>query len=171
MARTRPSGLPLVPDDEALVLQELAEIDRRGRIDLLPRWAGHVRWLKFPITDQIDALMILEEPGRLSLRSWEPAGPAIQARYKQLAQAADETDDADLEALRVIQDRYRRLSIPKDHRPALGDAALHHIGLSLKHGLTTNAWVVVSPTRIDILGSTYRDSKNSGGHPALDDLP
>src|SRR5882724_4361165 len=108
MAETRPSGTPVIPDVEALVTQELAEVDGRGRLHLLPRWAKRTNWLSLPATDEFEALMILVEPGRLSLKSWEPDGPRIQKRYRDLSIAEG---GPDLEALRLIQDRYRKLPI------------------------------------------------------------
>lgn len=168
MADTRPSGVPVIPDDEALVTQELVEIDKRGRLHLLPRWAKHISWLPLPATNDLDALMILMEPGRLCLTSWLPDGPRILERYRSIALEAD----PGLEVLRSIQDRYQILHIPKKERRAhLGDAALQHLGLPTTRGASSNAYVVLFPDRIDLLGPALRDAKNLARPPQLDDLP
>jgi hypothetical protein len=168
MPEFRPSGNPVIPDAEALVTQELAEIDERGRLHLLPRWARRTNWLPLPPAGNLDALVVLAEPGRLSFLSWEPDGPRIVQRYRDLSMTED---GADFEALRMLQDRYRKLSISTDRRPSLGDAALQHLGLPTTRGLRSNVYVVVMPSRIDVLGPTYRNMRNEGGHPALDGLP
>jgi len=112
--------------------------------------------------------MVLVEPGRLSLRQWATSGPQIVARYEQLSSSSD---DDDLEVLRLIQDRYRRLPIPKDRRPYLGDEALQHLGLPTTRGVKSPVYVAVYPDRIDVLGSTYREERLVSGDPSLDDLP
>jgi len=112
--------------------------------------------------------MIFVEPGLLSLRSWKPDGPRIAARYIELAQLGADTD---LDALRLIQDRYGKLSIPKERRPHLGDAALQHLGLPTTRDATSNVYVAIYPKRIDLLSPNYRNAKHVAGHPALDDLP
>jgi len=167
MNKTRPSGILIIPDSEALIIQEVAEIEERGRLNILPRWAKKAGWLPVTGAKASEALMIFIEPGLLSIRSWEPDGPRIFETYKQVAQE----EEPDLEALRLIQDRYGKLSIPKDRRPYLGDAALQHLGLPTTRTARSNIYVVVSLGRIDLLSPNYRNTKNIGGHSLLDDLP
>ena len=112
--------------------------------------------------------MVFVEPGLLSLRSWEPDGPRIATRYIELAQLGA---DADLDVLRLIQDRYGKLSIPRDRRPHLGDAALQHLGLPTTRDMTSNVYVAVYPSKIDLLSPIYRNDKHMTGHSSLDDLP
>jgi hypothetical protein len=168
MAYTRPSGLPLVPDSDALVTQEIAEIDGKGRFHLLPRWTKRTNWPPFPAAGNFEALMVLTEPGRLSLMPWEPEGSRAMERYRQLSASED---GPDLEALRILQDRYRRLVVPNERRPYLGDAALQHLGLPTRRGRPSNVYVAILPDRIDLLGPSYRDGRNEEGHPSLDGLP
>lgn len=168
MTETRPSGIPIIPDSDALLTQELAEVDGRGRVHLLPRWARRTSWLSVPPTDDLIALMVLFPPGRISLRSWDPDGPRIMERYAILAAQGEQ---ADPEALRAIQDRYQRLQISKERRPYLGHAALQHLGLPAKRGMVSNIWVAIFHNGIDLLGPAYRDAKNLEGHPELENLP
>jgi hypothetical protein len=167
MSDTKPSGTPLIPDNDAVVVQEVAEIDERGRIKLLPRWADRTVWLKRP--DKFEALIVLAEPGRASLRNWEPDGPRIIARYNELKALGK---DADIESLRLIQDRYSRLSVPSavDRRAYLGEAALEHLGLP-GLGTSSNVYVVIYPDRLDLLSPALRNDKLRKGHPDLDGLP
>lgn len=57
----RPSGLSVIGDEHAVVTVEVAQIDERGRINLLPRWGSRVEWLRSSTSD-VEALMILVEP-------------------------------------------------------------------------------------------------------------
>ena len=70
MSYTRPSISPLVAEDSPKVFQEVTNVDGRGRVHLLPRWIGHVDWVPKKGSSEIEALLILVEPGRVSIRSW-----------------------------------------------------------------------------------------------------
>jgi len=164
MAETRPSGLPVIPDEEAVVTQEVAVIDARGRLKLLPRWTRRVAWLR-PAAD-VDALMLLGHSGRISLLEWERAGKPVVDRHADLLASGE----IDLEALRQIQDRYRRLPLNQERRPYLGDAALAHLGFDIGRGTRRTVYVAVYPDRIDLLSPSYRDSQLLESHPLLDGL-
>lgn len=168
MAETRPSGLPVIPDHSAVVVQEVTEIDERGRLHLLPRWTRRVSWLPLPAKENVDALMVLVKPGYISLRQWKGNGPRIEKRYKEIAK---ESDVDALEALRLIQDRYKRLTINKERRPHIGDAALAHLGLPITRGMKSTVYVAIFPSQIDILSPAYRNAKLEAGHARIDDLP
>jgi hypothetical protein len=83
MAITRPSGFPLVTD--SIVAQEVAEIDGRGRLHLLPRWTKRIKWWATSPKDDFGVLMVLVEPGLISLRDWASEGTRVIARYEELA--------------------------------------------------------------------------------------
>ena len=140
-------------------------IGPRGRFHLLPRWAKRLDWLPVPAKAPDDALIVFEEPGKLSIRNWNPDGPEIISRFHQLAQ------DGDLELLRLIQDRYARLSIPRERRVYLGSQALQHLSLPLDRKLKSSVYVVVSANRIDLISPNLRNELLVTGNPELDDLP
>ena len=100
--------MPVVGGDAAIVMQEAAEVDERGRLHLLPRWMKRVDWMLSQAKNDFVALMVFVEPNRVSIRDWKIYGPSIERRYKELAK---ETDADSREALRLIQDRYGRLFI------------------------------------------------------------
>ena len=166
MAFTRPSGSSVVAD--SIVTQEVAEIDGRGRLHLLPRWTKRIKWWATSPKDDFCVLMVLVEPGVISLRDWASDGTRVIARYEELA--AQPSADV-LEALRLLQDRYIRLSIDKEQRPHLGDAALAHLGLPITRGASSTVYVAVFSNRLDILSARYRNSKLIVGSSLLDDLP
>lgn len=168
MSETRPSGHALVPNEQALVTQELAEIDSRGRLHILPRWMLKAQWPAFPAAGDFEALAVLTVPGRASLMPWKPEGPRIVERYQKITQSSD---GPDFEALRMFQDRYIRLALPRDRRLHLGDAVLQHIGLTRRRELPINVYVAVTNGLIDLLGSGYRNRLHREGHPSLDGLP
>jgi hypothetical protein len=168
MADTRPSGNNPVSGPDALLIQEVAEIGIRGRLHILPRWAKRAGWLPVPAECEAVALMVLAQPGLISILNWETEGPNIERRYIEIA---SDVSDVDFEALRAIQDRYAKLYIPKDRRPYLGDAGLQHLGLSTTRNSKSNVYVVVYPGRIEILSSEHRNAKAISGNAKLDDLP
>jgi hypothetical protein len=164
MSVTRPSGSSVVPDDGASVVQEVAAIDPRGRFTILPRWLVRVEWLAG--ATEIEALLELSEPGRVKLKPLETAGPMIVQMHADLVAQLPDADAR--EALRLLQDRFRKLPIPKDRRPHLGDAALAHLGLSLSRKESKTVYVAVFTDSIDILSPAYRNEKLLEGSPLLD---
>jgi hypothetical protein len=168
MALTRPSSYPVVSGAPALVSQEVAEIDERGRLRFHPRWTNRVSWWKTNQDEAFAVLMVLQEPGRIALRAWTNDGDQIAARYAELAASDDEEA---LEALRLIQDRYQKLPIDKEYRAHLGDPALTHLGLTIERGRKSTVYVVVYPDQLNILSVSYRNEKLVSGSRWLDDLP
>jgi hypothetical protein len=163
----RPSGLSIIADASATVTVSVAHVEMRGRLNILPRWRNRVEWLKSRATDVL-ALMVLAEPGLISIRDWEPDGPRIQQRFAEIAASSDADAPA---ALFLIQNRYQRLIIPAKDRPSLGDAALAHLGLQVERGAKSVIYVCVSSDKIELMSPTYRNSKLTEGHPLVDDLP
>lgn len=168
MAHTRPSGLPIVDGDSAIVSEEIAHVDRRGRINFLPRWRQRIPWLVSVVKGDVEALMILVEPGLISIRDWAADGPRIQRRYEELANSPDE--DA-IEALRLIQSRYRRLIILQNERTSLGEAALVHLGISIGRDIKPFVYVSTFPNSLELLSPALRNARLLAGDARIDDLP
>ncbi len=164
----RPSGLSIADDAAAPVIVELAHVEMRGRLNILPRWRKKVTWLALDTDSDVHALMVFAEPGLISLRDWRTEGARVQERFAQLSVSAD-TDAP--QALLLMQTRYQRLVIPARDRPSLGDRALAHLGLPLERGQKSVVYVCVFIDRIEIMTSKYRDAKLLEGHPLIDDLP
>jgi hypothetical protein len=164
----RPSGLQIIGGDDAMVAVEVAHVEVRGRLNILPRWRRRVSWLSSGGEADVEALMIFVEPGLISLDDWKKDGSRILQRIADLSGSADA--DA-LDALRLIHDRYQRLIIPAKDRPSLGDAALAHLGLPIERGEKSAVYVCVFPERIDIMSREFRNLKLVEGHPLVDDLP
>jgi hypothetical protein len=112
--------------------------------------------------------MVLKEPGLIAIRDWTNDGQRIAARYAELAASDDEES---LAALRLIQDRYQKLPIDKEHRAHLGDPALTHLGLPIERGGKSTVYVVVYPDQLNILSISYQNEKLISGSRWLDDLP
>jgi hypothetical protein len=164
---SRPSGLPIIPDDEASVITDTAAIDGRGRVNLVPRWRSRVGWLAEARADT-EALMIFAAPGHISIRDYEGRGTAIIERYRQVASGSDPDK---VEALRLIQDRYQRLIIPSHERASLGTAALLHLGLLTEATEKSMVHVSVSEDAIDLLSPACRAARLLAGHALLEGLP
>ena len=125
-------------------------------------------WLATQTNGETEALMIFDEPGLISIRSWHPLGPEIRQRFAELRKSTD--PDAE-EARRILVDRYQRLIIPAQDRPSLGDGALAHLGLPLDRRSRSVVYVSVFSDRIDVMSTTYRDTKLLEGNVLIDDLP
>ncbi len=166
MAETKPSGIAIVGGPTAIVTQEVAHVNKKGCLNLLPRWTNRLAWFPSPVQDEFEALMVFLEPGRISIRDLQIEGPRIQDRYNQLAREADAET---LELLRLIQDRYGRLHIPKSRRPSLGDQALAHLGI--ERGQRSTIYAAIFPDSIDLLSAAYRNAKLIVFDEQLDGLP
>jgi hypothetical protein len=76
MATTRPSGMT-IGSPASLVIQEVVEIDGRGRFHVQPRWIGRLAW--WPTEgEEAQVLMVFEEPGRIALRDWQTDGLLVE---------------------------------------------------------------------------------------------
>ena len=167
MALTRPSGYPMVEDESAPVREEVAVIDGRGRLYMQRRWTQRISWWPSNPTELFSVLMIFAEPGLLSLRDWVANSAGIAERYAELAEL-DEEDAR--EAMRLIQDRYRRLPVDKGRRAHIGDAGLAHLGFPLDRAKNT-VYVALFADRIDVFSANYRDSKLVESSSWIEDLP
>jgi hypothetical protein len=150
------------------VKQEVAEIDERGRLYMQRRWTQRIDWWPVNPSEPFSVLMVFLESGLLSLRDWATNYARIAERYAELAKL-DETDA--LEAMRLIQDRYRRLSVDRERRAHMGDAGLAHLGFPLDRSQKFTVYVAIFESRIDVLSADYRDSKLLAASSWLDDLP
>jgi hypothetical protein len=166
MARTRPSGLPIVEPDSLVIAEEVAKIDGRGRLRLLPRWTARIAW--WSDDDPFEVLMVFDEPGRITLRDWKTDGLRVVTRYEELKQRDDQ--DA-LEALRLLADRYQRLRFDREKCAHVGDAALAHFKFPIERGAERIVYVAIFPELLVLLSPAYRDAKLTLGSPLLDDLP
>jgi hypothetical protein len=166
MAETKPSGIPIVEGPNAIVTQEVSHIDKKGCLNLLPRWTEKLEWFPSPVTEVFDALMVFLEPGYLSIRNLRADEIRIREKYEAIAR---DDDTEALEFLRRIQDRYGRLRIPASRRPSLGDTALTH--LRVKRGEKTTIYVAIFPHSIEILSVECRDQRLLAITDELNDLP
>jgi hypothetical protein len=110
--------------------------------------------------------MTFNELGLITISDWKKDGPRIQQRFQELS----DSDDADAhQALRFIQDRFQRLTIPVKDRPSLGEGALAHLGI--ERNRKSLVYIHVYSDRIELMSQDYRNSKLLEGHPLIDDLP
>lgn len=151
MSETKPSSNPIISPSEGQLALEVAEVDPRGRFHILNRWAALVGW-SLQKNRAVDALLILEVPGRLSIQAWEPDGPRILASFKE-----EKDRDADTQVLLSYLDRYQRLAIGADRRPYLGDLALVHLGIPIRSSEHTAVYAAISPGRIDLMSQAFRN--------------
>jgi hypothetical protein len=114
----KPPGWLVDPDLDGPLLQDVKNVGTRGRVEIPLRLAGGAQWL----TAGGEGLMVLGLPGRLALRPWTDAQRVIQRR-RELVERAHEN----AEAIRVIDDRYRKYHLDSDGRIELQPFALSHL--------------------------------------------
>ncbi len=167
MSPRRGLGLALDPAGQAPVAQDVVDVDGRGRIRLPASVVSSVAWLRK--REEVAALMVFDELGRIKLLSWEASGEAVLARRRQLLKDAEEGDTAALEELLLLEDRYHRTRLPGDRRVSLGIQGLLHLGL----GETANRRVYVAGIvdLVVIMSQEYRNQRLQKEAAALLDLP
>jgi hypothetical protein len=109
------------------------------------------------------ALGIFNEPGRIKLVSWQGfSGSVIQRRREMVAVG-------NLEVVKELDDRYRRLEIPSDMRVSLGESSLVHLGVAGESGARLYVYRVGDVFLVE--SARFRDQRVAGSIPELADLP
>lgn len=164
--RGRPPILVLDPKRDGPIEQAVATIDDRGRLQLPQRIVGGIGWVSKE--QETDALAILNEPGSIILRAWVPFGESVVERRRRFIETAA-SDPSELEPLRAIEDRYKRLRIPKSHRPTLQAEMLLHLGIPLLAPAAVYVWRVADA--LELTSVQYRLAGLSDEWEELSDLP
>jgi DNA-binding transcriptional regulator/RsmH inhibitor MraZ len=157
----------LDPDVPGPVGQAAAEIDLRGRLRIPSRLVANIGWLHRQVMP-VDALAVYDRPGRIILLSWEEESEPVLSRRRELIERASESPEA-LEGLRMLEDRYKRLTVPNDLRPTLGTEAFIHLDLPM--GAETNVYVVRVLQALEILSPKYRNELRVTRSEMLAGLP
>lgn len=160
-------GLPLDPAGPGPVAQDVVDVDARGRIRLPASVVSSIGWLAK--REEVVALMVFDELGRIVLLSWEASGEAILARRRELLEDAEEGDKAALDDLLLLEDRYHRARLPRDRRVSLGVQGLLHLGVD--DAARRRTYVAGAVDRVVIMSKEYRDQRLRKGSVALSDLP
>jgi hypothetical protein len=163
---TKPSGVPIIPADSAIVRQEVAYVDEDGQFTFVQRWTEHFNWFPKVVPPEFSALMIFRQPGRLLICDWNEKGPTIISCYQELVEQADARS---LRALRLIQDRYGKLVFKKERRASLGAPALAHLGL--ERGVKSKIYLATFPEWLEILSADYRNTALVEFDDRLENLP
>ena len=122
----RPKGTSLDASSPSVEATDAVEIDERGRFSI-PSWiAESVPWISSARAADVRcfSLMKLENQGVIRFLSWEEHSGLILARRRELV------DRNDRHGVRLLEQRYQRLLIPKDLRPVVGDAGRAHLELA-----------------------------------------
>jgi hypothetical protein len=161
----RPQGLRLEPSasGEQPVAQEPVQLHARGRLGLPLEITKGVTWLTNPQATDVYALAVLDEPGKITLRSWESEGSSVLAERNRLIKTEE------YETLRMLEDRYRRVQVAKDGRVTLTLTHVLHLGLPENE----DAYVYVARVgeAIEIMTCAYRDSQIRRAALAFPNLP
>lgn len=169
MPKVESSISALDPDHPAPLAQQVVEIDQRGRLRIPASFVEATSWLSAKGALG-EALMVLDEPGRIVLLPWETEGARVVKRRLELIELA-EHDDGAAEDLRLLEDRYKRLQIPKkDLRLTLTDEIMAHLGI-MPTKAKAIAYVLRTRDRIEIWSAKYRDDRLPSHESALHNLP
>lgn len=168
-SKGRPAGLQLDPDRPGPIAQAVVQGSGRGRFRLPADVVRGATWLG-STEAMVESLVVFEDPGYLVLLPWSPDGDRVIARRRELIASINEKSESEeIEALRVLEDRYKRVKIGKDLRVTLSPEMLQH--LRLQRETAAQVYVVRVQDRIELISPDTRDRRLASGHPALDDLP
>jgi hypothetical protein len=171
MAPRQVSGLTLDPTGPRPILQDVVDVDHRGRVRLPTRITSSVSWLS-TVHNPAQTLMVLDKPGRIALLAWEPSGPDVLARRSELVEDAESGDGSAIDDLLDLEGRYHRRVIPKDYRLSLGSEGLLHLGLGdLPEGAPSRAHIAGAFDRIFIMSTAYRAERIRAAAALFPDLP
>jgi hypothetical protein len=147
----RPAGLSLDDDESSPVAQESGVIDSRGRIRI-PAWiASDLSWLPAKSGPETHALAVFKDPGVIKLLNWDHHSSSVLSRRQYLV------EEGDLLALRDLEDCYRKILIPEERRPTLGEGALTHLGLPI--GKSSAIYIFRIKDVIELESPTSRDRR------------
>lgn len=163
----RPSGEALDPEMSGPFVQDLVEVDPRGRVLLSPRIVAEIDWLDNLARGEILGLAILDRPLTVRLLSFEQHGSAVVARRRQLISMID-SDPAAEAALIMLEDRYHRIRIPQDRRITLSNLLVAH--LEIKTG-DANVYVERLRSEVWLLSPKGRTQRLTSVNQYLRDLP
>jgi hypothetical protein len=164
MAKGRPPELFLDPEGPGPVVQSVVSVDDRGRFQLPSRVLGG--WITKGAATF--ALAVLTEPGRVTLHAWKPAGSLVLQRRRELIEQAS-LDEATIEILRALEDRYKRFQIPISARPTLTAEMISHLGFALNNNAPLYVWRIRDI--IELNSASYRVKELGVDWEVLADLP
>ncbi len=159
----RPQGLKLDPGSAHAAHQEPIQLCGRDRLGLPLEIANSVPWLAMRATTEVFALAVLVEPGLMTLLSWQEHGTAVVKERQRLIESGDS------ESLRLLDDRYRRVQIPKDARITLTLSHILHLGLPTD--LNAHVYAALVGETVQILSTEYRDQQLSRARALFAHLP
>jgi hypothetical protein len=164
MAKGRPPELFLDPGTPGPVAQSVVYVDERGRFQLPSRVLGG--WISRSSASY--ALAVLTELGKIRLHRWNDAGEMVLQRRRELIQQAS-SDDAAIEQLRALEDRYKRFQIPTDARPTLTSEMISHLGLIPAAAVPLYVWRIHEVLELNSV--QYRVKELEVDWDALRELP
>lgn len=162
----RPPDTPVTRKYLHIVRQELVRIRDKARVPIFPRFYEDLSW--FRQRAAFDCLLVLEEPGRLTVRDWDTSSPAVLNRLEALAQDAL-TDTGATSHMRLLLDKYRLIHIGSDSRLRLTATPLRHLRITGEEG--TYVYLTRYPTTLEILAEWRRDELITDIPVELQDLP
>jgi len=155
MAAAKRDGRGLDPELSG-VQDEVLEFDNRRRLVIPLPFLQRLPWFN---ERGAVALAILREEGKISLISWELSGAIVERRAELIAQRS--TDE-----LRLLEDRYRRISIDGSGRIKLPSVAELHL---VRGDLQIIAYGF--PDRIELWSASCRFRHLADEPAGLSDLP
>jgi hypothetical protein len=166
MPKGRPPELVLDPNNPGPAAQAAIALDERGRVQLPRKIIDPLAWISKNSTTE--TLAVFANPGVIRLHSWAKAAPAILEKRQQLIEHSPH-EDAALEMLRALEDRYKRFQIPFGARPTLTNEMLVHLGLPLDEPSSVYVWRVNDVLEFNSI--EYRNTKRDAEWDRLADLP
>ena len=160
MAQKRDPSSP--QNDESTI--DVGDVDRRHRIYIPGKLTQNLSW--WDKTSEVLALLRFDEPGRISLLSWNEHSPLVRAGRDSLLKSLPDHEAED--ALTILNARYHELSGERSGRPTLPIVAMLHLFGSRE--FDSHVFVVRFLSRLELWSIAYRNQKLLKGSPLLDDL-
>jgi hypothetical protein len=166
MAKGRHPGLPLDQEIPTPAPQQAVKIGKRNRLVLPQTVASALPWIG-SANEAIDCLGIFEEPGKVLLASWDTATPVLERRRELIEVAGRDVEAA--EALRLLEDRYRKVHIQEGLRLTLTTDWFVH--LEPERGELVHVYVARTADALQILSPAYRNARLAEFLRSNEDLP
>lgn len=145
------------------LVQEVVEIDDRGRILVPQRVWGPVTWLSGETWPK-DALLVLGRPGIAQILDWQAHAAVLSERRAALS--SDASEEA-LETLSALEERYHRIAAAESRRFTLSLLVQTHLEVAPGDRL----YVEANSTMLQFVSIHFRNTRLAARARAIADLP
>lgn len=130
---------------------EWVKLNANRLVRIPPTMLGELTWGN---ADQIFA--VLEEPGLIRLCDWDWEEAQVVREARQEYVVRSEYEQEAVEAVLIIDDRYRRLKLNADHRFCLTVGDIHHLSID-PDNLPTHVLLELQENEVWLYSERFRE--------------